>query len=282
MAMKAIPFIAEVNSIGFLNIDEKYGITKLINQKRFRVSDTSMTYRQITYLDKDGLLGVDARANGKGWRLFSIKETVFLSLVVELKKYGFTQEQIKPLRHTLIIAGKDEVPNKFVFDELIGLCMSGMEINVVAYSDGQILFFDPIFYSLNREGILNISDNTSFVLIRLNDLVNKAMEMLKKKPIETTTSPTAAYLENAKNTKSVLSEKEQKVVEALRNQEYLSIEVRKKNGDLDVMKVEQLEQYLDNQSQVISLIQQKQYSDIRLVKRDGKVVHLASKDTIKL
>ena len=48
------------------------------------------------------------------------------------------------------------------------------------------------------------------------------------------------------------------------------------------MKVDRLEDYINDQEQVAKIISEKDYADIRLIKRDGKVVRLETKDTIKL
>ena len=104
------PFLSDASTMRFMDVQQRYGIVDILNQKRFTVSDTDITYRQINYLDKDGLLGIDARKNGKGWRNFSIKEVIYLFLIIELKKYGFTQDKLRPICHTMLIATKEETP----------------------------------------------------------------------------------------------------------------------------------------------------------------------------
>lgn len=276
----ALYLISEGDTLSYLKADEKYGLSTYINRKLFRVADTSLSYRQISYLDKDGLLGQDSREHGKGWRLFSLKEVIYLLLVVELKKYGYSQEKLQPICHSLLLADKNAQglgPNKHAFDEVIGLCLMGAEINIVANPDQPLTFFDPPNYAIFGHS------GRSRVLITLNNIVNEGLKMLDKKPIDAHFSVAARYLDGIlSDHSSKLTDKEQKVVEALRNQNYVSVEVRKKDGALDVMKVKALEKYLANQADVINVIKSKDYADIRLVKRDGKVVHLASKDTVKL
>lgn len=278
------PFLSDASTMRFMDVQQRFDIVDILNQKRFTVSDTDITYRQINYLDKDGLLGIDARKNGKGWRNFSIKEVIYLFLIIELKKYGFTQDKLRPICHTMLIATKEETPNKYFFDEAITVCLTGVEVNIVARSDGSIAFFDPGFFAMFQNGYLfRSADELSHIQICLNDLVNKAFEMMNKQPFEVKYSVAISYLDNIRaDNANKLSEKELKVVEALRNNDYLSIEVRKQNGELQTMKVDKIEQYLATQTNLTNIIANKDYIDLRLVKRDGKVVHLKTQETVKL
>lgn len=275
---------SEANVIDFITIDDKFHLSEFINLKKFRVSDTDISYRQISYLDEGGLLGKDEREQGKGWRLFSMKEVVYLLLILELKKYGFTQDQLKELCSEILINKTTHKPGKTFFDVAIGLCFSHQEIGVVAERDERFIFFDPANYALFQKGILWVeNDQSSHVYIQLNNLVNKALAMMGKKPFEVKFSLAHSYIEQiVKGDTTCLTPKEQKVIDALRHQDYQSIEVRKKDGELHTMKIETFEEYMKDQTQITNLIRTKNYADIHLVKRDGKVVHVESKDTVKL
>jgi DNA-binding transcriptional MerR regulator len=276
------PLFSDDNRIRFATVDEKYHIADILNLKKFRVSDTEISYRLINYLDEDGLLG-DNR-EGKGWRSFSLKEIIYLYLILELKSYGFTQDSLQEICSALLTNQVSKKPGKTFFDIAIGLCLAQVEVKIIAQQSGEIVFFDPAYYTLVQTGLMFSSiEKSSYLHIRLNDLVNKGLLLVKRKPLDIKDSAAERYFTQlAKPEKPELTDKEQKVLNALRNKDYLSVEVRKKGGELCTMKVEQLEEYLNELSEITNLIKQKDYADIRLVKRDGKVVHLESKDTIKL
>lgn len=276
------PFFSESNQIRFTDLDEKYGISEVLNMKRFRVADTEISYRLINYLDQDGLLG-DSR-EGKGWRSFSLKEIVYLYLILELKGYGFAQTSLQEVCTACLINQVSKMPGKTFLDMAIGLCFAQTEVSIIARREGEIAFFDPAYYALFQTGTLfKPEETTSHVYIRLNDLVSKALSLASEKLLGIKDSAAEQYFAHLiKPEESESHKKEQKVLEALRNKDYVSIEIRKKDGELHTMKVEKLEEYLSNQEDITNLIKQKDYADIRLVKRDGKVVHLESKDTIKL
>ena len=77
-------------------LDKYNGKKKLleyINEKRFKVSDIPLSYRQVNVLSSAKLLGTDPGNKGH-WRKFSFKELVYISLLVELKKFGFDHKQV--------------------------------------------------------------------------------------------------------------------------------------------------------------------------------------------
>ncbi|MEI6478177.1 MAG: hypothetical protein WCO52_04280 [bacterium] len=276
------PFFSDDNLIRFTEADEKHQIVEALSVKRFRVADTDISYRLINYLDQDGLLG-DSR-EGKGWRSFSLKELIYLYLILELKRFGFAQVSLQEVCAAVLTNQVSGKPGKTFFDMAIGLCYVGEEIHIIAKPSGDMLFMVPGYFGLFQQGgLLSSEGDNSYIHILLNDLTNRALTALRKKPVDVHNSFFSQYLDLVgKPEESESNKKEQKVLDALRNKDYLSVEVRKKDGELHTMKVEKLEEYLSNQEDITNLIKQKDYADIRLVKRDGKVVHLESKDTIKL
>ena len=68
----------------------------LINEKKYKVADTGLTYRQASYINKNIL--EDDRENKQGWRKFSLKEVIYLSLVQELRLFGLNDNQLINLK----------------------------------------------------------------------------------------------------------------------------------------------------------------------------------------
>src|SRR5688500_6466345 len=80
----------------FFDANKQYHLTEIINKKRYKVSDTTLTYRQANALGVDHLMP-DDRKNKDGWHKFSAKELIYLLIVADLKKFGIKHSQLQEL-----------------------------------------------------------------------------------------------------------------------------------------------------------------------------------------
>ncbi len=78
--------------------NEKLKLTNFFNRKIFRVSDSSLTYRQLNNLEASGLFE-SSRKDKSGWRKMNFREIVYMLLVAELRKYGLKNNQLFGLKN---------------------------------------------------------------------------------------------------------------------------------------------------------------------------------------
>jgi|SRR3989344_1638582 len=257
----------------FSEVDKKYHLLEFINNKKFTVSDTPLTYRQINSLDEDKLLD-NSRKDKKGWRKFSFKELIYVMIVAEVKKFGLKHEQLHGLWRAFL--GKNEGMQLGGYAQLaIGCVFGHTQIMLSIYSDGTVAFYDPnnfiLFSSMFQKPQLTLELNTY-----VNDLLRKigrdviepkyTLFSVLSKAIITTVNP-----------------KEKELLKIIRDEKYSAVKVKKKNGEIELVRAETTSS-TDNLSSkdLLEIIKKHEYQDIVIVQRDGKIVNLKVEEAYKL
>lgn len=272
--------ISENLLIKYLLLNDELKLDEFINKKLFTVADTPLTYRQINSLDTDKLLTND-REEKQGWRKFSFKELVYVLIVYELKQFGLKHEQLKslwecffkePTKSEKRKAAKIEL-NKGIGEIAIGCVFEQVEITLVLDSKGEVIFYDPIHYLL-------FSGKPS-LQIKLNDIVNELLKKIGKEqiPINWSVQEEALYGKEHK-----LTTKEEELLTIIRNRDYSSIRVKKKDGEIALVYAEKIRDGSNGTTtqDLIEMLNTKDFQDINIVKRDGKIVNYKVEETIKL
>lgn len=256
--------------------DEKYKLSDFFNRKIFRVSDSSVTYRQINNLEENGLFR-SGRSDDTKWRKLSFKEVLYLDLVRELRKFGFKNSQLIDLRDIFFgPADLDESKYRdwslFTSDLIVGTCFgSGVEVVLSIGPDGEGSFSDAWSYLFFQ------SDQQSQLILKLNGFVNNILKKIGKKPFPIRFAINSSLISNTK-----LSNKEADLMSRIRSGKSNSITVRLKDGQPELAYVStELQGKFDN-SEVERLLNEGNFQDIRIVKRDGKIVDIKKEEVVKL
>jgi len=264
--------------ISCLEADEKLDIFRRLNKRVFRVADTPLTYRQINVLDGDGLIE-ERRREGRGWRKFSFREMVYLQVVSEMKKYGVKHDRLEALNEGFFGRPAEESPAKSsvegsVGDIAITCVFLGVEIFVTVDAEGRVIFWDPFnFATLGAQ-------SPSHVRVFLNPFVNRVIEAMHKVRLPTTASLRSLLLDMGAHT---TSEKEEKLLAIIRDRQYESIRVKKKDGEISTVYAERNHrESVITEEDLIKLVRGRDFQDVKIVKRDGKIVSYKAEDTYKL
>lgn len=277
--------IGENLELKYLEANEKYKLSEFINRKAFRVADTPLTYRQVNSLDSDDLLG-EKRDEERTWREFSPKEMVYILIVTELKKFGLEHRKLKDLWAAFFkepnkprAGSKMPEPhiNKYVAETAIGIVFSQVEVILVVSSDGDIAFYDPANYALHHTHLMGLPP--VYIKLSLNSFVNQTLEMMKRKPFPVEWSISEEYVQSR-----VLDvkPKEKELLEIIRNKNYTTVKIRKKDGDVSVIHAERSNGGDITEKDILKLLKERDYQDIKITRRDGKLVNLKQEDTFKL
>lgn len=270
-------FIGDNLFVKYLEADEKFKLREMVNKKRFTVSDTPLTYRQTNTLDKDKLLPRDPERE-KGWRKYSFKELVYILLIYELKQYGLQHEQLRELwncffREPKKVNGLPVVPNKSVADTVIGCVFGQVEILLTIGKKGEIIFYDPLHFLFFR-------NNETALVVNVNDIVNKLLVKTGKEPFPVKWSVRSTYFDKGD---VEITHKEQVLLNLLRNNDYSTIRVKKINGEISLIYAGKNPMKAGDitPNELKKIVSEKDYQDINIVKRDGKIVNLTIEETIK-
>lgn len=275
-------FILEGTTTKYLTSPEKGKVSEFINTKVFSVADTPLTYRQINLMDTDNLLSKD-RDNDKGWRKFSLKELIYIYIVSELKKFGFKHEQLSQLWMAFFkehIASEDKKTgeiqiNKGTGEMVLGCVFGGIEITLCVDSSGQIVFYDPFNYSILYQ------NSKSQIHINVNNITNSLLAKYGYTQIPINDSlQEAAFNWN----KVDMTHKEEKLLEVIRNKDYTTIEVKKKNGEVYLLHAGKVHDGENNvtMNDILKMVKEKDFQDISISKRNGKIANYKIEETIKL
>ena len=240
-----------------------------INERRYRVADTTLSYRQINFLDNSKVLK-EKRESKKEWRKFTFKELVYFSIVKELRNYGFKNNQLKRLYDIFF---KKE--NRFISD--FALMLVSTKENVILVIDEK----HTNFYT--AEAFLDYlkANHLVFMNVNLNEIYMNLNERLGKERIEYKT-----YLDlQAENITKIyneydLNKKEAAIIKIIRNKDYKNIKVRK-SGDKDFIIKGEKTTTLEEKD-LMEMIKNKEFADIQIVKRDGNIVNIKIEDTYKI
>lgn len=280
--MKHYPFhIGDGILNEYLRLDEKLGIAEGINNVQYGVADAPLTYRQINELTKDDVLQ-DERDNERGWRKFSFTQLVFLEVVSELKGYRVRHEQLKELTQCFFKkpsrGTSEEHISKKVAEWSIGCALIGIEIVVAFYPDGKVAFYDPANYSLLHRGMMGVIP-PSYIHINLNEVINKIRRKMGAAPIPVTHSISEGYIKGAVLN---VSSKEEKLLEIMRNTDYKTLRIKKKDGGTLVINAERSDGKDLSEAEFAKILKEKDFQTVTATTRDGKVVNLKVEETIKL
>ncbi|MEI6511474.1 MAG: hypothetical protein WCO25_05580 [Candidatus Uhrbacteria bacterium] len=276
-------WVSDDAELKFLEADEKYKLREFLERRRYRVSDSPLTYRQINNLASVGLLR-DAQSEDGKWHKFSFVELVFLKIVLELRGLGFENGQLKGLHRAFleqrkpITTGKDgkiDTPAGYAF-MAIGYAMLQMQIVLTVAPDGEVGFFSTTYF------INFASKNTSFAYINVNNIVNDLLKQLGHNasiPYKTFIDLYADVLVG----KDKLTDKERKLVELVRSGDYTTVRVHKKD---DKTWVVHGKKEADGKGvgplELLKTIEKRDYQDITIQTRGGKVSHFSVEDVMKM
>ncbi|MBN8696054.1 MAG: MerR family transcriptional regulator [Bacteroidetes bacterium] len=192
------------------------GISGLLNEKRFQLKNPNISTRQLTSWDKEDLL--DIAREGKGWRRFSVMESVWVNIIFELRVFGFPVENIKTTKDSLN-RGKDIVGFNMPMLEyaVYKSVLSKANFYLLIFEDGTAKVFDAEEYIC----FLVDSPNLNYLMIDLTQLVRACLDINRDK------------FQNFE--KNFISEDERKLLNFMRNNQFEKLTITKSKNKMDTI-----------------------------------------------
>lgn len=270
--------VSEGAILNFHKADEQHKLREFLETRRFRVSDSPLTYRQINNLAAVGILSTAQEKEGE-WRKFSFAEIVFLEVVHELRRFGFKTEQLAGLRKVFFKpTERKNLPNSKLPEPAgyafvaIGLTLLEVQIILTVNAEGDVEFFDPTFFGLMQ------GKNKAFVYIDLNQIVNGVLKKFGSKVSFDYTTLFDLYLQQ---TKGLLSEKELELLHLLRNGDYETVEVVMQDGKVKVIRGTTRKRGDFTPADLMKVLEAKGYQTVTAYMQDGKVATYTVEETKK-
>ncbi len=234
----------------------------LLNKRMFRVADTFLTYRQINFLDADGLLE-ENRKEKNNWRKFSIKELVYLSLIKELRFYGVANKQLKDLNTIFFSEGRTQRTEENLLSAL-----RGKKIVLVLKNKCGFFFYNLPNYVIFHQRV------KSHININLNEIVFEILDKIGRKGID--------YKDELyfMTKRADATKKEESILNFIRDKGYKSITIKNNKDEEYLVKGEKIKAV--DEKELLKMIKEKKFADINIVKRDGNIVNIKVEEIFKI
>ena len=237
------------------------GVIKLLTKKGDTLVNKSISSRMLNHWEELNLID-NNRENGKGWRKFSILDSVWMEIIVELRNFGFPNDKILNVKnHFLNTEGKHKIKsvnqNPFLQFYVANAIAQRKQIYISVFRDGQIEFITA------SELAKNIKFDTikNFISINLNELLERIYEQKF----------------NVNSRIKLLTEREAELLMMIRTQKYEEITIKMNNRKIKNFIVSKAE---NTNQQIAEIISKKEYQNIQIIVRNKKIERIISQERI--
>ena len=228
-------------------------LSELLNKKQYSVRHIKGINRSVISFWQDEGLVEDNRAKGQKWRKFSLTTLLWLAIMFELKEFGLGNPKMKKVKEQLF--------------KTINIA-TGQQLPLIQYGIYQtIVLSKPLFLIIDQKASLQLVNDVDYskqlrahqikshIVIDFNACIKANIPEHYSKPTFSDTSG--------------LSPEEVEVLDAVRQKDFQSIKITKKNGEIDMIEGMQR---LEGQQKIVDLLKQGKYQNIEVKQSNGKVV----------
>lgn len=234
-------------------------------EENYTVKDTGLPYRQINYLEAQGVIK-STRKDDTQWRRFHLKDLIFFGIIKELRFYSVSDEFLANLHAAFF-----SIPAARMCDIVIFAAMAGEKIHLTFKKDGQVGFYNITMLELE------FRSEKSYIDVNLNEIVSEMWELREGAKLD--------YINEAQYLHDILrhydlSHKEAEMLLLIRNRKYKTVTIEK--GGKESLHI--TGKYVDEvkESELTDLVKKGGYGKIELIRKDGKIVHVIQEDAYKL
>lgn len=228
-------------------------MSSLLNQKEFSAKFISgVTRRLISHWQAEGLLS-DERTEEQTWRKFGLIDILWMGIIGELRELGLSNSKIKNVRNHLF--------------EVVPL-VNKQSLPLLEYSAIEaISYAAPSFIVVDKEGVTEIVNDTDYVEQLKSGSIGHHIIISLNQAVDENIRP--LYSEPAYSNLTGLSKDELEVLSVVRSNDFQSIKITKKNGEIDMIEgVERIE----GERKIVDLLKEGKYQNIEVKQSNGKVV----------
>jgi len=262
-------------------------LTQLFHSPFFTLQDAQsmvddLTYRKINDWDSKGLISCSRDNEEAGWRRFSIIDILKLSIISHLRKFGVTTEKIKIILDRLSSGFK--VPASSNSDKIVGTTTPLIESNIIScfgYEKVFLLIGENANASFLTEKELSIQNSldgapSSLLVLPFSSYVQNIIMSLHKHA-KTSEDPFIIGMIN-----HWLSDREQKILDVIRDKAYEEITIVKGNGSEMTLRAKSRQRGSFSDKDAISIINNKDYQSVTVAVVGGKKLSITREETIKV
>jgi len=255
-----------------------------MHKKVLRASDikekAGLSYRQLNDWDSKGVLPSKER-NKAGWRKFTPSEVFIILLCKEIRdKFGVPLDKLSYIKSFML--QKDANHFKYALE-----CMRNFGLTIYLLTDLKETFImdtDIEIQDLFAMGMFRGSGEESFLLVKINPLINKLLGIKGIDPIMPSDDVYDSMHELNQQV-TARNKQEQKILKLIREKKYTQVKIHMKDGE--IIRASTEEEMSDSRKnkqdkELLKIIKEKEYQSISLKIHDGKIVRLSRVTPIKI
>lgn len=235
------------------NLPDYTNIKELLNLKEYNIKYIIGVTRQQLISWQDDQLIEDNRNTDRSWQKFSLLDILWMATILEMRDMGIPIKVRKLTREHLFSQTKNDKVQELTVLEwtAIQVITYATPIFLVIRNNGEIDCYNDMeyIYQLKKGNIKNHS------VISLNEVIKNNIEVLFSEP------NFSAF--------NGLSADEIQVMLILRTDNFQSIRITKKDGQIDL--IEGTESIVDKE-RILDILKEHSYQNIELKQANGKIV----------
>ena len=228
--------------------------------EKYSVKDTDITYRLVNTWCKAGIMA-DRRKAEDGWLRLTFTDLVWLHLLIELRKFGLSIEQLAlAYKSAFYVHGDTQKPWN-IFAVGVAQCFQKTNISIVIFNDGFLAL------ALDDELALHATlSNQPYIKLNLNQLVRKV-------------HPKLSHVEHQKLAIR-LSAEELEVIAATQEDDLDNITISLKDGKIQRIEKEKIQS--NYQGSLNKLIRGMNFGEATLIVKEGRIAYVKQKELKKI
>ena len=291
------------------NFDKAIYLQQKLNERVFSKTEIDVVYSDFTNWERNGLLDISDNTKKGSHKKLSYVDYVWVSIVKELRSFGFTYDEIKLVKKTLfsdMLKDKEQVKEVLSKKEYIAK-KSGKTIDDLDKLDVNEINFQFImidFLMINIMGsaektvIQCFKDDPEFVIPLSKNIIEDYQEVNatdfflrfinKSHVCISLTDIMQNFIDQGEEAfesgyPSVLSKHEHNILKAIRHnyQDLKSINIRFKESKAQMLEIKMMKK-VQVESRILELIKNGEYSTIEIKTVDGNISHYEKTEKIKL
>jgi len=264
----------------------------LCNVKETQSMIQDLTYKKVNDWDNKELISSSREKEKSGWRKFSIIDILKLYIISDLKKFGFSTDKIKIILSKissgsmplLNLKGSNienfEIKNPEVkYENFLALeyftfsCFNGIKIILLIDELNEVFFFtEEDFVKLH---FVTDEVSTAILILPFFSYVQNISHAMKN-VIKIKNNELISKLSQNNPT-----EKENKILESIRQKNYREILITKSNNEEIKISAKSSKSGDFSEQEVVEMIKAGDFQKVTTIKKDGKIVSLIQEESIK-
>ena len=239
-------------AINIASVSDIATLSELLNKKQYSVRHIKGINRSVISFWQDEGLVEDNREDGQKWRKFSLTTLLWLAVMFELKEFGLSNPRIKQVKDQLFAPTIAE----------------GQKLPLIQQGIYQaIVLSKPLFLVIDQTANVQLVSGTDYIK-QLRESKIKSHIIIDFNTCIEANIPQHYSKPDFGDTPG-LTREEIEVLHAVRQKDFQSIKITKKNGEIDMIEGMQR---IEGQQRIVDLLKQGKYQNIEVKQSNGKVV----------